>query len=187
MEFKNAKSKIESLTRQIKISYMNSLGLLIAVVMLSIVVIFLVGREDIVLVPSGIMSRAKVSSHSVDASYLQATAMMIINDRLNLTPENVAGNNKNLLSFVSSKYRNEFKKQLDNDEKEIIKGKITSAFYVNSMVSNPHHLSVEVNGSLVRWVGSRSIGESDKTYLIQFKQSGFALQLASFQEINKEK
>ncbi len=143
------------------------------------------GRKDIVLIPAGLKQKANITQSGVNSAYLESMALMLVNDRLNITPENVAGSNQDLLTFVEPGFYHAFKKQLATDATAIKSGKIASSFYVNRVRSNPKSLMVVVSGQLKRWVGERLIGSEAKRYRLTFSMSGYQLLLTAFQELKK--
>ena len=126
------------------------------------------GRRDIVLVPANLYRKVRMTRDGVDSAYLEAMAMMLVNDRLNVTPENVRGSHQNILAFVDSVFYAGFKKQLALDARAIRAGRVSSSFYVSRVRSDSKALRVTVCGRLKRWVGERFIGAVGKCYLMAF-------------------
>ena len=183
MEYKQAQSAIVKLARKIKGLVAVLTTLLLANLILGSLLWYQSGHETLVLIPANLHEKANITENSVSASYLEAIASVIANERLNITPENVRGSHENLLAYVNPKYYAAFKKQLDLDDKSISEGKISAAFYPNQIISNPKALRVVIKGQLKRWVGVRLIGEDVKSYELQFSRSGYFLLLTSFKEV----
>jgi conjugal transfer pilus assembly protein TraE len=185
MEYKQAQSLIARLAGQIKLLILMVTILLLANVLLGSLLWHQSGHENIVLLPANLHQKANVTHDSVSSSYLEAIASMMTNERLNVTPENVRGSNKNLLAYVSPRYYSVFKKQLESDAKSISAGKISAAFYPSQIMSDPKKLQVLIKGELKRWVGSRLIGQDSKSYQLTFSRNGYLLLLTSFKEVEK--
>ncbi len=187
MEYKQAKSLIAKLARQIKLLSLSVTGLLICNAILGLLLWHQSNRRDIVLIPSSLQQKASITQDGVSASYLAAMAMMLTNDRLNITPKNVQGSNQNLLQFVDPEFYAAFKEQLVSDEKTIIDDQVVSSFYVNDIQSNPKALTVLVHGQLKRWVGERLIAHESKTYRLNFSKNSTVLLLKSFEEVKNKR
>ena len=185
MEYKNARSLIARLANQVKLLSAAIAGLLLCNALLGLLLWHQSGRKDIVLIPAGLKQKANITQSGVNSAYLESMAMMLVNDRLNITPDNVAGSNQDLLTFVEPGFYHAFKKQLATDAAAIQSGKIASSFYVNRVRSNPKSLMVVVSGQLKRWVGERLIGSEAKRYQLTFSMSGYQLLLTAFQELKK--
>lgn len=183
MEYKQAQSLIVRLVRHLKLLSLTVASLLICNAVLGLVLWHQSNRRDIILIPSNLHQKIHLTQNGFSSTYLEAMAMMLINDRLNLTPQTVQGSNQNLLQFVDPAFYAAFKKQLYLDEKSIRKGKISSSFYVNKVHSDSKALAVTIQGQLKRWVGERLIGAEPKSYQLVFSRNGTLLRLKSFQEI----
>lgn len=187
MEYKQAQSVMATLARHITLLRLTVFSLLLCNAMLGLLLWHQSNRRDIVLIPSNLQQKARITHDGVSASYLEAMALMLINDRLNITPQNVQGSNHNLLRFVDPAFYAAFKAQLAFDEKTIVADKIASSFYVNGIQSHPNALMVLIHGHLTRWVGERRIGNDAKTYRLTFSKQGTVLLLQSFEEIKNKR
>lgn len=144
-----------------------------------------VSNKDVVLIPAGFSKQARITTHSVSASYIDQLAVMMVNQRLNVTPTNIEDSNASILLYVNPSYYASFKKQLDLDASSITSAKVSSAFYINSVQTNAVTMVAEIKGTLKRWVGDRLIGTSTKTYELKFSKHGYQLLLNSFVEVQK--
>lgn len=183
MEYKHAKSVIGKLVYQIKLLCAGIVSLLLCNAILGVLLWHQSDQRDIILVPSTLHRTARITQQGVDSGYLDAMAMMLINERLNITPKNVQGSNQALLQFIDPQYYAAFKRQLAVEANTIINGKIASSFYVNHLKADANALSVIVQGQLKRWVGERLIGREQKRYQLTFSKHSDLLLLTSFKEI----
>ena len=183
MEYKNARSLIAKLANQIKLLSFGIAGLLACNALLGLLLWHQSDQKYIVLIPATLHQKATITQSGVSSSYLESIAMMLVNDRLNMTPSNVVGSNQHLLTFVDPNFYNAFKTQLIIDAKAILDGKISSSFYVNRVRSDSKTLVVNMSGELKRWVGERLIGSELKHYQLKFSMSGYQLLLKSFKEL----
>lgn len=183
MDFKNGKSAIQSLTRHLKACY-------ILVVVLSAVVLLegallwhQAGQRNVVLVPAGLSKTAWVKKNTLSASYLEAMAIMLVSDRLDISPETVDLNNNHILSYVSPSYYRAFKEALLGEADEIKTSKLSSTFYVKSVHVLAAKGQITIDGSLQRWVGERFISKEPKRYLLKFKVHNYVPLLVAFKEM----
>lgn len=186
MEYQQARSLTSKLSRAITFLSILVLALLLVNALLGLLLWHQSGKKEIVLVPANLHTRASITQSGVSRSYLEAMAMMLVSDRLNITPETVAGSNQALLRFVDAQFYIAFKKQLAQEKLAIINGKIASTFYLNTLQAHPHNNEVIIRGQLKRWVGLRLISQQSKTYRLQFGLTGTPLLLQSFEELTKE-
>lgn len=186
MEYKIAQSVLAKLSRHIKWLSVGMAGLLLCNAVLGLLLWHQSNRRDIILIPANLYHTAEITQQGVSSAYLDAMAVMLINDRLNLTPHNVTGSNQQLLNFVDPRYYTTFKAQLAVDAQTILQGKIASVFYVNQVQSNPKTRTVLIRGQLKRWVGKRCIGVTPKRYRLIFSRQGDVLLLTAFQEMKKD-
>ena len=146
-----------------------------------------VANKDIVLIPAGFSKQARITNNSVSASYIDQLSVMIVNQRLNVTPNNIMDANASILLYVNPSYYASFKKQLDLDASTIKEQKVSSAFYITDVKTDPVNLVSVVSGTLKRWVGDRMIGSSHKTYELKFSRNGYHMLLDSFVETKNDK
>ena len=184
MEYKQATSTIATLAKNIKYAVIIIISLLACNFLLGTLLWHQSGHEDIVIVPMGLKTRASITNGGVSASYLESTAIFFANERLNVTPDNISGSNREILKYVNPGYYSDFKKQLTLDSETITKSQISSTFYLDKIKSNPANLSVLIYGHLKRWVGSRYLGSDQKIYQMTFSMSGYQLLLNTFREVN---
>ena len=161
-------------------------GLTITTVLCTSLLYKTVSHKDIVLIPAGFSQTAEITNNNVSASYLDQITVMMVNQRLNVKPDNIDQSNAAILLYVNPEYYASFKQQLDLDAATIKDQKISSAFYITDVKSDPEDLMAEVSGTLNRWVGDRLIGSSAKTYDLKFSKEGYQLMLDGFSEITKK-
>lgn len=180
MDFRLSQSRLKVFSLVIKVL---SLCVITSVTLNIVMSVFLMrcsSQQSIVLVPNTLKEESKIDNRSVSSAYLEAVATMILEERLNVTPDSVSGSNENLLRYVSPHYYASFKEQLKKDEMTIKRKKISSAFYPSEMIVDTNKLQVLVKGSLKRWVGLRSIGSENRMYKMTFVKNGYLVLLQSF-------
>ena len=103
-------------------------GLTISNIISILVLSKTVSHKDIVLIPAGFFKKSSITNSGVSASYIEQMSIMIANQRLNVTPDNIAQSNASILKYVNPSYYSSFKKQLDLDADAIKSEKIASSF-----------------------------------------------------------
>ena len=187
MHYKQAKSAISRLAYNIRMLSILAVSLIICNLTLGILLWHESDKKDIILIPANMNHKSEITNTGVNAAYLESIAVMLINNRLNITPKTVKNNNANILKSVSPQYYASFKKKLFTDESVIKSSKISSTFFIRSTHADVINLRVSINGTLVRWVGERKIGEDDKEYILTFNRDDDFLLLTSFHEIMSKK
>lgn len=187
MEYRIAESLITKSGRKLQGLLYLVAGLLLCNAILGFVLWYQAGRQAVVLLPASLDKKAILTPKHVSAAYLEAMAVMLVNDRLNVTPDTIAGNDQHLLLFVAPDYYAAFKQKLRDEESVVIEDKVASTFYIRSIHSRPADLSVTVTGRLKRWVGERLIGESEKRYRLGFSMQAYCVQLTAFNEVMSKK
>jgi hypothetical protein len=73
---------------------------------------------------------------------------------------------------------------LDEESAAIKSGKISSAFYVTSIKTNPHALTADISGTLKRWVGDRALESAEKHYRVHYEYHFGRPWVVSFEEFH---
>lgn len=185
MEFKAALSKLEVLSGRLHYLLIISLGLLIS----NIFLVWLVGwsflHQKRTVIPANVHAPFTISDYRVDASYLRQMALFFVSERLNLTPDNIKQAHDVILQYTDPEFYHEFSKILDQEQKEVVKQKISSVFYPSEVIPDPSGLRVLVKGSLSRWVSSLALPSVKKNYLIKFTYESGNLKVLSFSEVGE--
>lgn len=187
MEYKTAQNTISLLSRLLKYAAFLIISLLICNFMFGLLLWHQSGNEKTVLVPMNLTQKAMVSAQGVDANYLLQCALFFVDTRLNVTPSTIIANDQLILSHTEPQYYAEFKSGLNKESSLIISQKVSSAFYISHITSNPADLSVTVSGNLKRWIGERQLPDSQKTYELHFRLDGNELYLTTFEEAGQSK
>lgn len=187
MDFSIAKSKIERISQRLNLIIFVCVILLISNLALVLLCWHTVSHQSKIIVPANFSKPFKISDSNVDSSYLQEMALFFVNARLNVTPKTIAGSQKLLLEYTSPKFYHTFKQILTTEKHQIIKNKISGAFFVQEAHSYPKSLKVVVRGKMKRWVGERGLPPSIKNYLIQFSYKNARLSIESFSQITANK
>ena len=187
MEYKIAQNTISMLSRLLRYAAILILFLILCNFLFGLLLWHQSGNEKTILVPTNLTKKSMVSSQGVDANYLLQCAMFFVDTRLDVTPNTIDANNQLILSHTVPQYYAKFKSGLDKEADLIKSQKVSSAFYVSNIQSNPSNLIVIVSGQLRRWVGERALASSQKTYQLHFSLNGSELFLTTFDEIGQSK
>ena len=187
MDINILKNKLNQRASMVRGLLILTAGLLLSNVLLVALVYKAGFNKDINLNTIGLSKSIRITNHSVSASYIDQLAVLLVNQRLNVTPDNINAANASILLYVEPSYYASFKKQLDLDASTIKTQKISSAFYINDVKTDPVGMVAVVSGTLKRWVGDRMIGISHKKYDLKFSRNGYQLLLDSFVEVKKDK
>jgi conjugal transfer pilus assembly protein TraE len=180
MEFKTYQSRLSQLSARFNLMVCLVFGLLLSNVLLVCFLYRAFNHHTVEITPfSGSPGYLK-SASSVDSHYLSLMTENFINERLNVSPETVDGHHKRLLSFVASQQYPEFLKQLAEEAKVIKAKKMSSAFDITHIKTNPNELTAMVSGVLKRYVGIQALSEARKSYVLTFRYLGGRLSIVNF-------
>lgn len=185
MEYEAAISKILLLSRRLNYMFFISLGLLISNIFLIWLVSWAFVHQKRTIVPAEIRQSFTISDATVDASYLRQMALLFTAQRLNITPTNVSQNHSFILQYTDPRYYHDFVAVLNTEKQEIIKQNISSVFYPEEVIPDISKMKVLIKGTLTRWVGSLSLPQIKKRYVITFGYNSGNLKVLSFAEKEK--
>lgn len=187
MEYKTAQNTIVLLSRLLKYAAFLICCLLICNFSFGLLLWHQSGNEKTILVPMNLTKKSVVSAQGVDANYLLQCALFFVDTRLDVTPDTINANDKLILSHTEPQYYADFKSGLEKESSLIVSQKVSSAFYISHTEANPENLEVVVSGTLKRWIGERSLPDSQKTYELRFTLNGSELYLTTFEEVGQSK
>lgn len=160
-------------------------GLLSTDLVLGCLVFYTNMHKQIEVTPfSGGKSYSK-SEMFIDSYYLTMMSENFIYERLNISPETVNHNHKNLLSFVDSASYADFISQLQKEAKIIIDKKISSYFEITSLDVNEQSLSCNITGILRRSVGVMELPTEQMHYQIQYRYKLGRLSIIKFNQLKE--
>ncbi len=157
------------------------LNLLLGIGMLS-----MIGREKTIIVPPNISQSFWISNSTVALEYLSEMSHFFTILRFNITPSIAENQRETLLRYVNPEYYESLKVQLINEEQQMAKDHITSAFYPVDIKVDAKHLEALVIGDLVSTVGSNQLPAKRVTYKITYKHNNHRLLVKKFAEISTE-
>lgn len=145
----------------------------------------LIGRQKTIIIPAAFEREFTVSSKFSD-SYLEQMAQYFSGLLLNVTPATSAVNAEHLLRHVASENYAAVKEQLVEQNKEIEKRAISTAFYVSHLRVNAKNLWVELKGDLKIFIANAQMESKTKTYRFQFANRNGLLKIKTFSEVQTD-
>lgn len=142
--------------------------------------------ERIVVVPPDLKQEVWLEQHRVSASYLEEMALVYASFMLECSPESAAYKRDIILRHTSPESYGALKRRLLEDEKRLKKEHVTTSFHPNGVKVDSSHLTVEVTGDLLRFVGEKRISQSRDTYQFQFEYKASRLTIKTFQLIGSD-
>lgn len=134
---------------------------------LTIVIYDLKNKSTTIILPMNYSNKYVFGNDNYDINYLRDMGISFIDLRLNNSPETIHKKHELLLSYVDPISRPEISAVLSDEEKVIIDGDLTSAFYFEEINLYAEHDIFEITGKLKTWSGNRFIKEQKKTYQLK--------------------
>jgi conjugal transfer pilus assembly protein TraE len=153
-------------------------------ILLGIGIIFLVGREKIILVPPNITATFWVKNNHVSAEYLAEMSHFFAFLRFNNTPATMENQREILLRYVSPEYYETLKIELINEANHMTKERISTIFFPIDIKTDVKHLEVLVTGDLLTTVGTNQLPARRSTYKISYKYNNYRLLIKKLSEVN---
>lgn len=141
---------LKNLRGFLQVSVLTNVGLIIVVILLAIQVI----RQDtrIILMPQYDLTRKlSVSRAHVSNAYIKDWSQGILNQLLNVSPETVSTNFKQVLRLVSPQHAGCVREYWEKEVSRIQRSKVSTVFYPQEFVISHTSKSLEVRGVLHSW------------------------------------
>ncbi len=160
-----------------------SSGLLILCLILSFLIIFLSGRERIILVPPSMNKDGWISTQSASSDYFSRMTLFLSELALNLTADNVDFQQELLLRYVDASYYIVLKPQLVAEADRIKKEHISTAFFPVDMKVDSQHSEAIVTGDLKSYVGDAALPTKRVSYRMVYRFNSFTPLITLFEEV----
>ncbi len=147
----------------------------------------LVRSERVVVIPPHTTASFWVEKNRVSPSYLEEMALFFANLILETTPESAAYKRDIILRNTLSEGYGALKTKLLEDEGRLKKERVVTAFQPNGIKVNPAHMTVEITGDLLRFVGEKRISQSRDTYGLTFVYRNARLLIKSFHLLRSDR
>ena len=163
--------------------------LLLALTILVLVVSLMlcINREKIVLVPQvSPETKMWVSSTNVSNEYLTMLSRNIMDLMLNLTPDTVIAQHKQVLRLVDSQDSKDITAKLAEISQIITKSNISQNFFIKDIrIINKKHV-VYISGELQEYIDTTLSSSVKQIYKLTFRVSDFAALLDNFELIKPD-
>jgi conjugal transfer pilus assembly protein TraE len=143
--------------------------------------------ERIVVVPPDLKQEIWLEQNTVSSAYLEEMALVYASLILESSPESAAYKRDIILRHTSPESYGALKRRLIEDESRLKKEHVTTSFQPNGIKVDSSHLTVDVTGDLLRFVGEKRISQSRDTYQFQFEYKAGRLSIKAFQLIGSDK
>ena len=162
---------------------MLSSGLLILTMILSLLILFLCGRERIVLVTPTMNTELWVSNKSASADYLTRTSLYFAELALNVTPDNVDFQQEMILRHADPSYYKILKPGLLDNADKIKKDHISTSFFPVDVKVDVKHSETIVIGDLKSYVGETALPTKRISYRVSYRFNAFSPLIIAFEEV----
>lgn len=152
-------------------------------ILLAATVYFMVGKERIIVVPPVVSNDFWVATDSVSDSYLEQMTSFFSSLVLNVNPSNFSKRSDQLLQHVDPLSYARVKAEITEQEIDINRRALTSAFHPMSFKIDRKNLIVEVKGELRILSGNTAIGSGTPTYQIRYSNRNGKLYILDFKEV----
>ena len=158
--------------------------ILLVIVLLQTLLLFF-KKERVIINPPELTQSYWVEGDRFSKSYLEEMAMFFTHLLLDVTESNVLPQGEILLRYVVPSAYGDFKDKLLADQKRLKKQQLSLQFTPQS-IDLVAPLTLEINGFLANYVGTKKVAQFKETYWVQFSQRRGRLFLESFQMIKTD-
>lgn len=154
-------------------------------ILLALSVYFMVGKERVIVVPPIVSSDFWVATDSVSDSYLEQMTSFFASLVLNVNASNFAKRSEQLLQHVDPLSYSRVKAEITEQEGDINRRALTSAFHPMSFNIDRKNLVVELKGELRVFSGNTLIGSGTHVYQIRYSNRNGKLYILDFKEVKR--
>ncbi len=152
-------------------------------ILLAATVYFMIGKERVIVVPPVVSNDFWVATDSVSDSYLEQMTSFFSSLVLNVNPSNFSKRSEQLLQHVDPLSYAIVKAEMTEQEVDINRRALTSAFHPMSFKIDRKNLTVEVKGELRLLSGNTPIGSGTQSYQIRYSNRNGKLYILDFKEV----
>lgn len=137
-------------------------------------------KERIVLTPPKLNHEAWIDPDKASPSYLQEMAIFLATMGGNLSPTNAQYSLKIISDYIPASKYTEMMPDLEAQIMYVKKNNITQAFFPESSKIIEEKNAVDVEGKVIRNIGTQKISEEKMTYHVAFAVDNYRLYLTEF-------
>ena len=175
--------------RSDKAMYMFSMGLIVLLVFSVVGNVFIgqlawhfYSKQKTIVTPMLFNTPFSTSEIAADPNYYRMMLYSFVALRLNVTPETVDAQHKELLNFVSPVARPELEKAMGIESKIIKSTNLTSVFFIDHYTISPDGDAI-VSGKLSAISGGNALPEMEKKYRLKMIYLNGVTGLIEFSEV----
>lgn len=140
-------------------------------------------QQRITTVPMVFDKAFTTTLNSADGNYMNMAALSFITLRLNVTPETVDGQHKQLLYYVPSEHRSALKNALSVESDYIKKNGVSTVFYSDSITIEPTSGALIFKGTLKSSTSTGQLPDVPKAYRLDIRYHNGKPDLEEFTEL----
>jgi conjugal transfer pilus assembly protein TraE len=145
---------------------------------------WVVFNQRTILTPPEIRKEYEVGPSTANKEYLQDMAHYVLSSVLDVTPDNIDHRVRTVLKMTDPDGYPELKAALDSAATRIKKEQIATQWSPEKIAFSEKDMWVKVRGRIKTYIGDKSIDNSQKEYVVQFKITNSGrLYVKSLQEI----
>lgn len=183
MKLSTYKAEIKKMIDQRNGYLLLSSGLLILCLVLAFLVIFMCGKERIVLMSPEMNKNVWVSNYNSSPEYLSRMTFFFSELALNVTPDNVNFQQELLLRYADSTYYTKLKPELLAIADKIKNEHVTTAFFPADIKVDCKHNEAIITGDLKSYVGDTVLPTKRVTYHFVYRFNAFTPLITKFEEV----
>ena len=136
-------------------------------------------RQRVILVPMGGGDEEWVEDGYASVAYKERVALFFVERMMNTTPSMMEFRRVAILRLISPDYHGVFARQLRDEERELVKKSISTAFDPLS-VQAISSSAVRVRGALVSYVRGEEVSRDTRSYLVEFSPKRHRVLISGF-------
>lgn len=160
------------------------MGMVVSNVILVLALVFNINRERVVIVPQ-ISPEFKmwISKSQVSPEYLNILSRNMLDLLLNITPNSVNSQQKELLTSIDPKYRDVLQAKLTDISSQLIQNNLSQNFYIDSIRVLTKGNIVYAKGTLIQYIDKTMSNSSQQIYKLSFNVSNYKVKLTNIELI----
>lgn len=181
MNEKKHKEYQVGLVRRLSNSRLSGLLLSIAVLLLSVKIVFTENNTRTVFIPPQVHSQFWLENDKVDHVYLEQMSRFIIGLLLTYNKQNARSQFDSALFYFHPSIHGQWKAKLNNKARRIKRNDLASVFFVYGIHMKGN--TAYINGRLEGIVGKKRVAEREVTYKLQFEHANGTSYIRDFYEV----
>lgn len=186
MDIKIAKDQVSVLKSQRDVLFVAASLLLIAMLMTVLGWIYVLNRQEKIIVPAVIEKPLYYKSGLVTNSYLEEMSIFFTQLRFNVTPDSTVYVHNKIREYLLPRTYQQIKKALDDESRFLKNESLSTEFSLRSVKTNITNMSALVTGRLSVRTGNQVKHSQDIEVYIQFAKGVDGIKIRQFKRIGDE-